>query len=172
MDRDFLALLMEYIMSQQQGPAVDSPYGAQGDGGGPSIFGGPPPAFPPPGLMGQPNFGPPPSPPSQSYGPPPVGPVPSPVQGKSASTPPRTGMLPNGRAFPGLGPQRDRAATPPRSGTPSGTPSLPTPGFQGLKPSSPSANRPYSAPADAAKRIQQAASKPPSAPMSPLTKRR
>jgi hypothetical protein len=95
MDRDFLAMLMEYIMSQQQGPAVDSPYGAQGDIGGLGVLDGPAPVFPVPVS----------------------GPMPLPGQGNRANTPPRTGMLPNGNPFPGRGEgaqsQRLSASPPP-----------------------------------------------------------
>jgi hypothetical protein len=182
MDRDFLAMLMEYIMGQQQ-PAAGSVYGAQGDMGG---MGGAAPVVP--ATM--------------------PGPMPLPDQGNRASTPPRTGMLPNGNPFPGQGegarPQRFPTLPPPFKATTAKKRYYPTgyTGPRGADPPSPSAGTPplwtpatpptprptrpvpphtnvtgsgpkgISYPIQAAKRIQQAASKPPAAPMSPLTKRR
>jgi hypothetical protein len=179
MDRDFLAMLMEYIMGQQQ-PAAGSTYGAQGDMGGaaPVV----PAAMP--------------------------GPMPLPDQGNRASTPPRTGMLPNGNPFPGQGEgarqQRSPTLPPPFKSATAKKRYYPTgyTGPRGADPPSPSAGTPplwtptnpptprptrpvpphtnvtgsgprgISYPIQAAKRIQQAASKPPTAPMSALTKRR
>jgi hypothetical protein len=107
----------------------------------------------------------------------------APAQSNKANTPPRTGVLPNGNAFPGQGRDNSRSFKPDPQARPA-TPRVPV-GFQAprnLPPSSPPAQarpasrpvppRGISYPIQAAKRIQQAAARPQIAkPMSPGTLR-